>query len=79
MFQIFGVKNRVAWHVQPVRPWAGRWLEFLHWGRQKHTGRTEHSGKFGGVRELEEQLTILVAWTSWLELRWHSLRRLGTD
>ena len=44
VLEFFGVKNRVGWHVQPVGPWAGRWLEFLRWGRQKHTGRTEHSG-----------------------------------
>ena len=73
VLEFFGVKNRVGWHVQPVGPWAGRWLEFLHWGRQRHTGRIEHSGNFGSLQELEEQFKILVAQTSWPELRCHSL------
>ena len=30
VLEFFGVKNRVGWHMQPLGPWAGRWLEFLH-------------------------------------------------
>ena len=74
---LYRVKNRVGWHEQPVGPWAGRWLEFLHLGRQRYTGRTERSGNFGGVKELEERFKLLVAQTFWPDLRWHSLRRLG--
>ena len=76
VLEFFGVKNGVGWHVQQVGPRAGRWLEFLHWGRQKCTGRTEHSGNIQNLLELEEQFTLLVAQTSWPELRWHRLRRL---
>ena len=78
VLEFFGVKNRMGWHVQPVGPWTRRWLEFLHRGRQRHTGRMEHSGNFGSVRELEEQFRNLVAHASWSELRWHSLQRIGT-
>ena len=51
--EFLGVKNIVGWHMQPVGPWGGRYLEFLHWGRQRHTGRAEQCGNFGSVRELE--------------------------
>ena len=30
VLDFFGVKNRVAWHVQPLGPWARRWPELLH-------------------------------------------------
>ena len=77
VMEFYGVKNRVGWHEQPVGPWAAQWLEFIHMGRQRHTGRTEYSGNFGSVEELEASFKLLVAPTTWPELRWHSLRRLG--
>ena len=77
VLRFFGVNNKVGWQVQPMFPWAGRWLEFLHRGRQRHMGRTEHSGSCGSMRELEEPFKLFLEQTSWPELRWHNLRRLG--
>uniref|UniRef100_A0A7S4LMB7 Uncharacterized protein n=1 Tax=Eutreptiella gymnastica TaxID=73025 RepID=A0A7S4LMB7_9EUGL len=77
VMEFYGVKNRVGWHGQPVGPLATQWLEFIHMGRQRQTGRTEYSGNFGSVEELEASFKLLVAPTTWPELRWHSLRRLG--
>ena len=75
MLEFFGVKNRVGWRVQPVGTWAGRWLKFLHCGREMHSGETKHSGNC--VQDLEEHFTLFVAETSWLELQCTTQDDLG--